>query len=440
MASAGFGAASAAAASTLPPARPLEVDPSVLLILAGLIAMAAETILDDDDRESYRLSVLTGVILAAALVGAVLHELHHPLGNRRLFAALVLVSTASLLQALRRPPGGDLRPAPPASAGVGVIGGRWVLLRPLPGADSGGFSDPWLGVDLNHGRRRVVVKLESKLPARRDESRRRLEREQRMLAPVQSRWVVQVHDGGYDRPSQRQYVVLDHHPAGSLAKHLERTIELRLAWIMQVVVGVLQALVVLHEELPQPMAHRDVTPRNVLLRRDLTTPLLCDFGTARLLGRPGRTRDDQVTIGMVFSRYYAAPELVDEGFRNRWDPTPWSDLYATGAMLYEMLTGRPPYWREEREADLEFGRLVLDPGLRPAPPTWVNPDLPSVVDELIAWSLAFRPDDRPPTGRLLLPELRAVARLHGDLRIPLAELRDAHIPVASGTTTTCGEP
>jgi serine/threonine protein kinase len=424
----GFGAALAAAFSSLPPSGPLEVDPFVLLLLAGLMAMAVEGLLDDELR-SYGVALLTGAVLLAALAGAVLRVARAPLAHPALFVALVLVGTASMLPELGRPP----RRRDDAPERTTVIDGRWELLRPLPGADRGGFSEPWLGADLNGGGRPVVVKLESVAPERRQESRKRLEREFRLLGSVQSRYVVAVLDGGHDAHSRRHYVVLAHHPAGSLARRLEHARELRLSWVIEATAGILRALVVLHEELPHPIVHRDLTPRNVLLRAN-GAPVLCDLGSARLLRGGDRTVDERITAGVVYSHYYAPPELADQGLRDRWDPTPASDLYAVGSILYELLTGRPPYWREQRETQLEFGWLLLDPDLRPAPPTWVNPDLPPALDELLARTLAFHPGDRPESARQLLGELGASGG--GDLRIPFAELRSARTPVALGTTTT----
>jgi Protein kinase domain len=432
---AGFGAALAAAFSSLPPSRPLEVDPFVLLLLAGLMAMAVESLLDDE-LKSYGVALLTGAALLAALAGAGLRVVHQPLAHPALFVALVLLGMASMLPELRRPPRRRYGAAATSPERI-TIGGRWELLQPLPGADRGGFSDPWLGADLNRGGRPVVVKLESSAPERRRESRRRLEREYRLLSGIQSRYVVAMLDGGRDAHSSRQYFVLTYHPAGSLARRLEQARELPLSWVVETISGILRALTVLHDELPHPIVHRDLTPRNVLLRAD-GTPVLCDFGSARLLRRGDRIADEHITAGVVYSYYYAPPELADQGLRDRWDPTPASDLYAVGSILYELLTGRPPYWREQRETQLEFGCLVLDPDLRPVPPTWVNPDLPSALDELLAWTLTFHPSDRPESARQLLSELRASGG--GDLLIPFAELRSARTPVALGTTTTQREP
>ena len=247
----GVGAATAAAVSALPPDRPLKVDPFTLLVLAGLTAIGVQAVLDD--RATHQLPIITGALLLAALIGAALHELHRPLTHPRLFTTLVLVGMAGTLVTLRRPPRND-HGSDPAPRWDSTVNGRWALQQPLPGADQGGFSDPWLGVDLNRDQRQVVVNLESPRPERRHDSRRRLEREQRVLARIQSRWIVQFHDGGRVGSSGRRYIVVDYHPVGSLAKRLQEAQELRLTWVVNVVSGVLRALVVLHEELPR--AHR----------------------------------------------------------------------------------------------------------------------------------------------------------------------------------------
>jgi serine/threonine protein kinase len=433
---AGFGAALAATVSAVPPHRPLEVDPFMLMVLAGLAGKTAGTLLDSR-LKPHSLAIVTGALLITALSGAALQVVRRPLVHPDVFILLALLGLAGMLPELRQPSWRRPR-ATPASPDRATVGDRWELVRPLPGADRGGFSDLWLGADLNRERRPVVVKLESGAPDRKEESRKRLQREYGLLGGIQSRYVIDLHDGGRDPASGRQYIVLTRYPAGSLARRLAAASQLPLSWAVEVFAGILAGLMALHEQLPHPIVHRDITPRNVLLRAD-GTPVLCDFGSARLLRRGDRRGDDQVTAGVVYSHYYAPPELVDQGLRDRWDPTPTTDLYAAGSILYELLTGRPPYWREERGAHLEFARLALDPNLRPVPPTWVNPDLPPGIDELLARTLAFQPNERPDSARDLLTQLHAIGPSEVDSQIPFAELRTAPIPVALGTTTTRSE-
>jgi serine/threonine protein kinase len=426
----GVGGAVAAAVMTLPPARPLEVDPFILLLLATASGLAAPAVLG---YEPFRYSVLVGLLLVAALAGAALREFQHASLHRTLFLAFAGLATAALAPGLRRRPA--FRPPPPRDLGA-TVGGRWRLDEPLPNADRGGFSEPWLGEDLNQPDRQVVVKLQSQSPQRSTESGNRLLREQRVLGAVQSRYVVGLRDAGWDSNLQRRYVVLDYYPTGSLARYLDRTVELRLGWVLRLLTRVTEALVVLHEELPHPLVHRDLTPRNILLRQDQGTPVLADFGSALSLRRRGIGFGDRITAGVVYSSFYAPPELVDLDLHNRWDPTPASDLFGACAILYECITGRPPYWREARESGLEYGSLVLNPELRPLPPTWAYPGLPPALDDLMRRGLADRPDARPPTARAMLEELHRIACSVDDLRIPFAELRATRISTAISATVT----
>lgn len=430
----GVGGAVAAAVMALPPARPLEVDPFILLLLATASGLAAPAVLG---HEPFRYSVLVGLLLLAALAGAALREFQHASLQRPLFLAFAGLATAALAPGLRR-----RRPTfrPPQRRDMGAtVGGRWRLQEPLPDADRGGFSEPWLGEDLNQPDRWVVVKLQSQSPQRSTESGNRLLREQHVLGAVQSRYVVGLRDAGWDSNLQRRYVVLDYYPTGSLARYLDRTLELRLGWVLELLTRVTEALVLLHEGLPHPLVHRDLTPRNLLLRQDQGTPVLADFGSALSLRRRGIGFSDRITAGVVYSSFYAPPELVDLGLHNRWDPTPASDLFGACAILYECVTGRPPYWREAQESGLEYGSLVLNPELRPLPPTWANPGLPPAIDDLVRRGLADRPDARPPSARALLEELHRIACSVEDLRIPFAELRATRIPTAIGVTVTLPE-
>src|SRR5262245_54226075 len=126
---AGFGVAVAAAASALPPGRPLEADPFTLLLLAALTTLAAGTLVHHEPGLR-RLSVATGGLLLAALVGAALHEARRPLGHRGLFVSLVLAGTGSMLLTLQRPPRRRAVPAVVAERHP-AVDGRWQLLRRL---------------------------------------------------------------------------------------------------------------------------------------------------------------------------------------------------------------------------------------------------------------------------------------------------------------------
>ena len=153
------------------------------------------------------------------------------------------------------------------------------------------------------------------------------------------------------------------------------------------VADVAEALAVAHAA---KIIHRDVKPANVLLQPDDGgyRPLLTDFGIARLADAPSVTRTSQV----VGTPYYLAPEVI-----SGQQPTPAVDVYASGIMFYELMTGRPPF----RGSD---AMEVFQAHQTKAPP---RPDgVSDPLGSVIASALAKAPNRRPDAGQLAV-RLRA---------------------------------
>lgn len=140
------------------------------------------------------------------------------------------------------------------------------------------------------------------------------------------------------------------------------------------------------------IVHRDIKPGNILLTRDLRTKLT-DFGLAL---KQGDTAEENALRGTV---PYMAPEL----FRNQ-PPSPASDLYSLGVVLYEAVTGELPFRGSTRE-------IVAEVTSRPAtPPRTINPDIPADLDKLIRQLMEKEPSRRPHRAAEVarrLEELRA---------------------------------
>jgi serine/threonine protein kinase len=128
--------------------------------------------------------------------------------------------------------------------------------------------------------------------------------------------------------------------------------------------------------------HRDIKPGNILIGDD-GTPYITDFGLAK------DTQSDQnlTAIGEVLGTpSYMAPEQAQRGTKH---VTRAADVYALGAVLYELLTGRPPH-----KADTILDTLHLVETAEPAPPRSLNPEIDKGLENIVLKSLARNPRRR----------------------------------------------
>lgn len=124
--------------------------------------------------------------------------------------------------------------------------------------------------------------------------------------------------------------------------------------------------------------HRDVRPDNVIVPAHGPVKLV-NFDCARVEGYDLRTIATR--LGRQLDQHYVSPEV----WRDPRAASPASDLHSAGIVLFELLTGRPPYQK--------IREVISARGL-PRMPTEVKPDLPSAVDEVISRMCAFQPEDR----------------------------------------------
>ncbi|MFN7972041.1 MAG: tetratricopeptide repeat protein [Acidobacteriota bacterium] len=153
---------------------------------------------------------------------------------------------------------------------------------------------------------------------------------------------------------------------------------LPLAEAITIVRGLCAPLSYLHGE---GLVHRDLKPENVVLRRD-GTPVIVDFGLATDLGT-AREDVDGASDPSGTALYMAPEQWVGSFVDAR------VDIYALGCILYELLTGRPPFYGE---SSLELARKhAATPAL---PPSAVVTSVPAELDRLVARMIAKRPKDR----------------------------------------------
>ncbi|CAN5534414.1 hypothetical protein BH20VER3_BH20VER3_07660 [soil metagenome] len=184
---------------------------------------------------------------------------------------------------------------------------------------------------------------------------------------------------------------LEYVEAGSLADRLRKSpIEPREA--AQLLIQVARALHFAHQN---GVVHRDMKPGNILLDAD-GVPKVADFGIAKRL-----KEDTHLTVSgaVIGTPTYMAPEQAKGSSRHVGPP---ADVYSLGAILYEMLAGRPPFLPEESETALTVRVLTEDP----VSPAWHQPDIPRDLEVICMKCLEKEPRDRYQSAAALAEDLR----------------------------------
>ncbi|GAA2722793.1 serine/threonine protein kinase [Cellulomonas aerilata] len=214
----------------------------------------------------------------------------------------------------------------------------------------------------------------------------RFRREARAAARLTHPGLVGVYDQGVD--GDTSYLTMEYIDGTNLRRHLGERGALSVEESFSVLERILDALAAAHRT---GLVHRDIKPENVLIASDGRVKV-ADFGLARAV-----TEVTSTTTGTVLGTVaYLGPELVAKGVSD-----PRTDVYATGILLYEMLTGRQPFVGET-PIQVAFQHVNSD---IPAPST-VLPWIPQEVDELVGALAAREPDDRPVDAGAALAALR----------------------------------
>jgi Tol biopolymer transport system component len=215
----------------------------------------------------------------------------------------------------------------------------------------------------------------------------RFQDEAKAVAALQHPNIVQLYDFG--RHDGLPFFTLEFVPAGSLADKLQGT-PLPCGEAAPLVQTLARAMAAAHQK---GVIHRDLKPANVLLTAD-GTPKITDFGLSRRLDEAGRTASGAV----VGTPSYMAPEQARGQVR---DVGPAADVYALGAILYECLTGRPPF-RAATGLDT-LAQVVADD---PVPPRQLQPGTPRDLETICLKCLHKDRHQRYPTAEALAEDLR----------------------------------
>lgn len=238
----------------------------------------------------------------------------------------------------------------------------------------------------------------------------RLAREARAAAKLSHPHVVGVLDQGYD--GQTAYLVMEYIKGHTLRDVINAKGALSPRLALALIDPVVEGLGAAHAA---GLIHRDVKPENVLIAEDGRIKV-GDFGLARAVTT---TTSTGTLIGTVA---YLSPELV---LGKPADAR--SDIYSTGIMLFEMLTGQQPF---DGEVPIQVAYQHVNSTV--GPPSDLVPGLAGEVDELVQWCTANDPEKRPVDGNALLSELRHIRTNLSDQELDLQPPAALHAAEAAG--------
>ena len=259
----------------------------------------------------------------------------------------------------------------------------------------GGMATVYLATDLRL-ERRVAIKVMHGHLADDSKFRERFIQEARSAARLAHPNVVNVFDQGQD--TDMAYLVMEYLPGITLRDLLNERHVLTTEQTFDILEAVLSGLAAAHKA---GIVHRDLKPENVLLADDGRIKI-GDFGLARAAS--ANTATGAALLGTIA---YLSPELVTRGIADTR-----SDIYAVGIMLFEMLAGEQPF---KGEQPMQIAYQHANETV-PVPST-KNPRVPAELDELVLWSTAREPDERPRDARMMLDQLLETRE---ELRTPTA--------------------
>ncbi|HEV2236068.1 MAG TPA: protein kinase, partial [Ktedonobacterales bacterium] len=254
-----------------------------------------------------------------------------------------------------------------------ILGDRYEMQDAI---GRGGMATIYRAVDLRMGRT-VAVKILREVYSSDPKFVTRFQREARAASLLQHPNIVQVFD--YGQSGESYYIVMEFVDGTDLRRYLKRTGKLSSERAVTIARDVALGLGAAHK---RGIVHRDVKPQNIMLN-DADLVKLTDFGIASVYKDAGAERltTTGMTLGTV--QYYAPEQAQGEVV------TPAADIYALGIVMYEMLTGRPPF-----DGDTPVAVAMKHIQEPPEPPTTYNPSIAPGLERIIMRCLEKDPRDR----------------------------------------------
>lgn len=266
-----------------------------------------------------------------------------------------------------------------------ALGDQYRVMR-LVG--QGGFAEVYEVVDTDLQRRLAVKVLRADLPWG-PGTLSRFKQEARAIARLSHPNTVPIHFVG--EGEGLVFYAMPYLEGRTLAELLRTEGPLPAERALALVEPVLDALQHAHDH---GLVHRDVKPDNILIESGSGRPLLVDFGIVKYLHGPAHLTESGFIVGTPL---YMSPE---QALGSRVDAR--TDLYGVGAVLFQLLTGAPPF--EGADSQEIVGRHIQEP----VPLATLSRDgIPPWLSRVVVRCMAKHPDDRYPTARALRDALRA---------------------------------
>ncbi|HET9294559.1 MAG TPA: protein kinase [Gemmatimonadales bacterium] len=239
----------------------------------------------------------------------------------------------------------------------------------------GGMATVFLAHDLKHDRQVALKLLHPELAATLGPER--FLREIRVAARLNHPHIVPLHDS--DKAGELLFYVMPYVDGESLRAKLVREGRLALDDALNIARGIASALDYAHR---QGVVHRDIKPENVMMHEG--EALVTDFGIAKAVRAAGAESITQTGLAIGTPTYMSPEQASGEK-----EPDGRSDVYSLGCVLFEMLTGQPPFTGPSAQSVITKRFIEAAPSARS-----LRPDLPPEVDRAIAKALEREPANR----------------------------------------------
>jgi serine/threonine-protein kinase len=289
----------------------------------------------------------------------------------------------------------------------------------------GGMAEVHLGRDIRLGRQ-VAIKLLRADLSRDPAFEGRFRREAQSAASLNSPTIVAVYDTGEGvvNGTPTPYIVMEYVEGQTLRDMLAAEGRLLPQRALEITAAVCTALEQAHAA---GIVHRDIKPGNVMLTATGEVKVM-DFGIARALATSTATMTQ--TAAVVGTAHYLSPEQArGEHVDAR------SDVYSTGCLLYELLTGAPPFTGDTAVA-VAYQHVREDP----TPPSVVEPDVTASIDAIVLVAMAKNPVNRYGSAAEMRADIERAMAGRPVVARPTLRNNDPVVPTVSPTTVLMREP